>query len=161
MRPPSLPDVDPRSVCRRCGGRNDERLTTIEHYQGHPIEFRRADGYLNLSALCRAFGKRSNDFMRRPDTKELLVALAERHPTAESFVVKTEGRYGGTRIYPEMAIAVCRWINGKFGLWCDRTIKKIASGEKILVDRIPAERTFAVVPTDPQRTEIEVIERPL
>ncbi len=155
-QPPSLPDAGPGSDRFRCGGRNDERLTTIEHYQGHDVEFRRADGYLNLTALCRTFGKRSNDFMRRPDTRELLVALAERHPTAESFVVKTEGRYGGTWIHPELAVEAACWVNVRCKLWCQEIIKKIASGEKILVDRIPAAPTHAVVP---QLTRVQIAER--
>ncbi len=33
--------------------RKTSELIVIEHYQGHRIEFRRADGYLNLTALCR------------------------------------------------------------------------------------------------------------
>lgn len=131
----------------------------VENYQGHPVEFRRADGYLNLTALARTFGKRSNDFMRLPSTQRTLSAWAKRlNSLPEDLVVTINGGPNrGTWLHPSIAIAAARWVSEDFECWCDGTMTKIVSGEKVLVDRIPATPPAPETQVIPQYTLTEAL----
>jgi len=125
---------------------NELSIIVTETYQGHRIEFRKSDGFINLTALCRAFGKKPNDLMQMLSTKQLLTFVDEDlGKLRESPVVVSEGHKGGNWIHPQLAIAACRWIDDEFALWCDWRIKKIVDGEKILVDAPAASSPRAVI----------------
>ena len=44
-------------------------------YNGKIIQGRRGDGYVNLTNMCNATGKRLNDFLRLKSTKEYFAQI--------------------------------------------------------------------------------------
>ena len=108
-------------------------LTVIENYQDHPVEFRRSDGYLNLTALCQEFGLRPNDFLALRSTKRSLAAWAKRlSALPETLVVVALSVGNGARatwLRPKARGRRSPMVDDDFGCWCDDTIKQINDGD--------------------------------
>lgn len=85
--------------------------------QGVEISQRFSDGYLNATALSKAYlaktGKRRepNDWLRQVRTQETIKHLSETTgvPIA-ALTFMTEGRKGGTFIHPDLAPAFIEWL---------------------------------------------------
>jgi len=116
-------------------------------YEGKLIPFS-GDAYVNLTAMCEAFGKSPHHFLQLESTRSYITALAAetglpKDPSAKlaemprvsetlaSLLVTIEGRSGGTWAHPDLAIECARWCYPPFGIWCNRTIRKLLSGELI------------------------------
>lgn len=91
-------------------------------YNGQSIH-RRQDGYLSLTQMCNANGKRVNDFLRLSATKSYIDELSATTgiPAFELVEVK-EGQHGGTWGHPLLALRCAQWISPKFAVWCDAHI---------------------------------------
>ncbi len=70
-------------------------------FHGAIISQRSSDGYLDATAMCKATGKKLNDYRRLKSTQEYLEAYSLKAgiPVIKIIEVKT-GRYGGTWIHP-------------------------------------------------------------
>lgn len=105
-------------------------------FSGHPIQRRRADGWVNATAMCQAGGKRLNDYVRLDRTSEYVCALqhaiAGQTPCAAAVAgnpatlpAVIETRQGGaphlqgTWIHPRLAVDLARWISPEFAVWMD------------------------------------------
>lgn len=99
-------------------------------YAGSTIEFRE-DGWFNATEAAARFGKRVNDFLSLPATKEYITALdydTDPNTRKSGIWVKTKrGNNGGTWLHPDLAVQFARWIDVKFSIWCDRQIRQILS----------------------------------
>lgn len=92
-------------------------------WNGHAIQRRQADGYVNASAMCRAGGKRWNHYQANDRTQDYIHALA-----ADAGIPATENGglirsiQGGrpelqsTWIYPRLAVDLVRWICPQFAV---------------------------------------------
>lgn len=99
-------------------------------YQGLDVGFTE-DGWLNATAFAERFGKRVNDFLSLPTTKEYIAALDDEEisNTGKSgiwFRAK-RGNNGGTWLHPDLAVRFAQWLDVRFAIWCDRQIKTILS----------------------------------
>lgn len=102
--------------------------TVTEYFDGHPVEFRQSDGYMNLTALCREFNRIPNDFLRLSTTQDMIGALASDLGEIRENLVFTSrgvGRDSGTWIHPEMAIEAARWVKPVFSIQCNRIIARL------------------------------------
>jgi hypothetical protein len=82
---------------------------------GHPIAQRRADGYIDATALCKAAGMRWGDYSRRIATQLFLYRLAEAMGLPEdSLVERRPGRDGSTFVHPSIAIRFAQECNEHF-----------------------------------------------
>lgn len=101
-----------------------------------PIGQRAADGYVNATALCKAAGKRWNDYFRLDSTKEYLQALSEKlgievvsasvtgfpvteaHNPATALIQVFQGGNSqqGTWIHPQVAIHLGMWLSSDFAV---------------------------------------------
>jgi hypothetical protein len=90
------------------------------NYQGKSIQ-QREDGYINLSQMCQATGKRVNDFIRLKTTKEYLEELSEATTITVGLLVDIQNgkETWGHRL---LAIRCSQWISPKFAVWCDAHI---------------------------------------
>jgi hypothetical protein len=101
-------------------------LTNFD-YNGTPIN-KRADGYINLTQMCQANGKRIDNFFRLKQTQQYINILS-RSLTSEV----TEIVQGGnpqeqcTWGHPTLAINLARWISPEFAIWCDNHIFNLMS----------------------------------
>lgn len=124
-------------------------------YEGKLIPFW-GEAYVNLTAMCAAFVRLPHEFLRLKSTESYIAALAaetglprdavmcEDH-TSLSEVMRgnpvsllvsikgnhADGRGQGTWAHPDLAIECARWCHPPFGIWCNRTIRRLLSGELI------------------------------
>ena len=97
---------------------------TIFDYNGQVIS-RRENGFINLTQMCQANGKRLDVFMKTSKTKDYIEALSNSHQTV--VVYSEEGVNGGTWGHPSLAINLARWISPAFAVWCDGHIFNLLS----------------------------------
>ena len=86
----------------------------------------RKDGYVNATLLCKASGKRIDNWLRLETTKKLLQEFSN---SLRSEGVKStdclEGKYGGTFIHPDLAVQLAQWISPSFALQVSRWTREI------------------------------------
>ena len=86
----------------------------------------RKDGYVNATLLCKASGKRIDNWMRLESTKKILQEFSN---SLGSEGVKStdclEGKYGGTFIHPDLAVQLAQWISPSFALQVSRWIREL------------------------------------
>jgi hypothetical protein len=94
------------------------------NYNGQIIQ-RRGDGFISLTQMCYANGKRLDVFMKAKKTQEYIKQLAN---SLQMVVVQSEeGVKGGTWGHPSLAINLARWISPEFAVWCDAHIFNLMS----------------------------------
>jgi len=92
-------------------------------WNGHAIQRRRADGYVNATAMCRAGRKHLPHYMATLRGREYLQALEgsvgiPTHLLAQTVVTgPNAGR--GTWVHPRLAVDLARWISPEFAVWMD------------------------------------------
>ncbi|SHE99391.1 ORF11CD3 domain-containing protein [Modicisalibacter ilicicola DSM 19980] len=106
-------------------------------YQGQPVQFTTA-GWINATEIAKRFGRRPNDWILLPSTKEYLDAL-DRHWSGDTSksgngfngFVRTQrgGSQQGTWLHPKLAVAFARWLDVDFAVWCDLHIDSLLRGE--------------------------------
>lgn len=109
----------------------------IADYQGFSVSFT-DDGWFDATAAAAKYGKRPNDWLALPATKEYLGALDEESNTGKSgnWVRVTRGKTGGTWLHPDLAVQFARWLDVKFAIWCDRQIRSLLVGTHPHFDRL-------------------------
>lgn len=106
-------------------------------YNGQLIQ-RRADGFVNLTQMCKANGKRLDKWSKALGTKAYIEALQANSPQT-GVIEATAGAGGGTWGHPSLAINLARWISPQFAVWCDAHIFNLMSTGKTSLDIDPIE----------------------
>ena len=92
----------------------------------------RKDGYVNATLLCKASGKRIDNWMRLDSTKNLFREFSN---SLRSEGVKStdclEGKYGGTFIHPDLAVQLAQWLSPSFSLQVSRWIRELLLTGKV------------------------------
>ncbi|WP_250489900.1 KilA-N domain-containing protein [Caballeronia sp. INML2] len=98
-------------------------------YDGQPVLFAR-DGWINGTHVTARFGKHLDDWFRLAETKAYLRALAKALNTADVRDLRRtkRGRGGYTMLHPKLGVALARWCNVDFSVWCDLQIDRILRG---------------------------------
>ncbi|HEY9864144.1 MAG TPA: KilA-N domain-containing protein [Candidatus Obscuribacterales bacterium] len=107
-----------------------------------PIGQRRGDGYLSATALCKAAGKKWNDYYRLDSTKEYLEALSENlnlkvivnnavagipaSALVETF--KGGNSQQGTWVHPQVAVHLAMWLSPEFAVQVTQWVVQWMSG---------------------------------
>lgn len=131
---------------------SETNLVKLE-YDGIEVRFSE-DGWFNATNSASRFGKRVNDFISLPSTKEYLSVLEEidnpntnksgitdqdgeslntrkvgdYSPEKSRFVKAKRGQNGGTWFHPALAVAFARWLDVRFAIWCDKQIRELLEG---------------------------------
>lgn len=93
---------------------------TIRVFNQQGISQRNADGYMDATAMCKANGKKFNDYWRNKSTQEFVEALATDAGIPASGLV--EVRKGGTSaeqgtyVHPRIATHLAQWCSAKFAV---------------------------------------------
>jgi phage antirepressor YoqD-like protein len=129
-----------------------QNVVTEREYNGMSFKFRE-DGYFNAGQAAKHFGKNLENFKRLPSTQEYIEAL-------EASIVKTTdqeliqiihgNRYiadRGTWVHPKLAVFFARWLDPKFGVFCDMVIDDLMHGHSVLHVVAPEK---AIAPKLPQ-----------
>jgi hypothetical protein len=98
-------------------------------YDGMAASFT-GDAWFNATTAAKHFGKRLDNWLKSPETKAYIEALAEMLNSLDSreFVRTQEGRNGGTWLHPKLAVVFARWCDSRFAVWCDLQIDHILRG---------------------------------
>ena len=102
-------------------------------WNGVEIQRRPTDGYVNATAMCKANGKRLNDYVRLERTQEYLRALAAQtgcgaavagipatgKPDLVQIIQGGPPHLQGTWVHPQLAVDLARWISPAFAVWMD------------------------------------------
>ena len=95
----------------------------VRSWNGHAIQRRRADGYVNASAMCQAAGRRWHHYAVNLRSAEYIKALEGSAGIPADLLAQTvltgrnEGR--GTWVHPRLAVDLARWISPEFAVWMD------------------------------------------
>lgn len=96
------------------------------------IHQRAADGYVNATAMCKAAGKRINDYGRLATTSEFLQELsAVTGIPATDLMVSIQGgrpEFQGTWVHPDVAINLAQWCSPKFAVAVSQWIREWITG---------------------------------
>jgi KilA-N domain len=103
-------------------------------FNNSSIEIREG-GFFNATAMCKAFGKKSQDYLRLETTKGFLEALQEDAgilATGISLVevLKNGPNNQGTWVHPLVAIDIARWLSPQFHVQVIKWTQEILSGER-------------------------------
>ena len=101
-------------------------MKIIKHDYNGSIISQDADGYVSLTDMAQAVGKRVNDYSRLSSTQEYIEALSVDTGIPASALVKTSkggNEKQGTWAHPEIAIDFAQWCSPQFRIWANRTLK--------------------------------------
>jgi phage antirepressor YoqD-like protein len=113
----------------------------VREFEGQAFRFRE-DGFFNMTAAAKTFGKRLDNFMRSPATKEYMDALRNSLNLRE-LTVAAAGHKGGTYAHPKLAVFFARWLSPRFAVWCDAAIDDLLRGRAELTVTKPEESALA------------------
>lgn len=105
------------------------------NYNGQVIQ-RRDDGFISLTQMCQANGKRLDKWKKAKATTDYIEALQGNYPQM-GVVETTEGLNGGTWGHPSLAINLARWISPAFAVWCDAHIFNLMESGSTSLDIDP------------------------
>lgn len=92
----------------------DPVLYICHKAEGIEIEQRRDDGYIDATAMCRAYGKFFANYQAVEGHKEVFTEL-ERFLNIGIPIIRSEpGRHGGTWIHPQLAVHLATWLSPQF-----------------------------------------------
>jgi hypothetical protein len=103
------------------------------------ISSRPIDHYVNATQLCKAGGKKFNDWFRLDTTKELMNELSSEAGIPASLLVESNrGRTSkyiqGSWIHPDLSIQLARWISPKFAIQVSKWIRTLFSEGSLQID---------------------------
>jgi hypothetical protein len=113
------------------------RAVACIHRQANGIEVdqRRADGYFDATAMCRAYGKLFADYQRLDQTKGYLAALSADMGIPISELVQSARRRagqqgGGSWVHPEVAVDLAQWLSPQFKVRVNRWVLEWMQGRQ-------------------------------
>lgn len=91
----------------------------------------RSDGFINATQLCKAGGKKFNNWYQLDHTKELINELIAEtgYPASAIVDIKKGGNdktAQGSWIHPDLAIQLSMWISPQFAIKVSRWVREIA-----------------------------------
>ncbi|MCO8017528.1 KilA-N domain-containing protein [Brevundimonas diminuta] len=109
------------------------RLDLIPHdYRGEIIGQRAKDGFINATAMCKAAGKRFNDYARLGTTEAFVAELVrETGIPATELIQSVSGgdpQRQGTWVHPQVAIHLAQWASPRFAVMVSRWVLEWMSG---------------------------------
>ena len=86
----------------------------------------REDGYVNVTLLCKAAGKRIDNWNRLKNTKELFAELSNSLGFEGVRIKETvQGKNGGTYLHPDLGIQLAQWISPSFAIQVSRWTREL------------------------------------
>jgi hypothetical protein len=94
---------------------------------GFVIHQRAKDGYVNVTAMCKAAGKKVNDYVRLSSTQQFIEELQSVAgiPATLLVVTKQHGHAAeqGTWAHPDVAVNLAQWCSAKFAVAVSRWVR--------------------------------------
>lgn len=95
-------------------------------YNGFEIEFEEINGVLmaNATAMCKAFDRKPNDWLRLDSAQRYIDALAKRGNPA-LVDIRKGGSNSGTWINEKLILKLAQWLSVDFEVWCDERLAEL------------------------------------
>ena len=102
------------------------------------IQFRK-DGYVNATQLCKAAGKKFNDWYRLKSTKELIIQIENQLNTETRISVLVvdikkggnDKKSQGSWIHPDLVVQHAQWLSPSLGKQVSEQLKKFNEGVNV------------------------------
>ena len=133
----------------------------IEHdYNGFSISQRKEDGYVCLTDMARATGKKVAHYFELKSTNAYLEGLTtDIGITISALVETTKGGdqvdEQGTWAYPEIAIDFAKWCSVPFRIWANRTLRLLIEKKEVQVEVETA--PLGLAPAEKAKLAIEIV----
>ena len=113
---------------------NNKPMTLI--LNNDVIEYRQTDGYINATQLCKAGGKKFNDWLRLENTKNYLVSMETDTgiPALELIDKNIGGNHTGTWVHPKIAVNLAQWLSPDFAVQVSNWIYDLMTKGKVEVN---------------------------
>ena len=103
------------------------------------IQFREIDNYINATQLCKAGGKKLNDWIRLDYVKELINVIAcEAGIPASQLIDSKKGNSfnfkQGSWIHPDLAIQLAQWISPQFAFQVSKWVRQLFTTGKVEIN---------------------------
>jgi hypothetical protein len=104
----------------------------VRSWNGHAIQRRRADGYVNATAMCQTVGRRWHHYAVNLRSAEYIKALEGSAGIPADLLAQTvvdgPNDRRGTWVHPRLAVDLARWISPEFAVWMDGWILEELAG---------------------------------
>jgi hypothetical protein len=137
---------------------------TVEMKNGEIIDIpMREDGYMNLTVLCKAGGKKFGDWYKNENSKQFIRELEFETKIIASQLL-TVNKYGksyeqGTWGHPDIAIQVAQWISPWFSLKVSACIRQLFMTGSVSLDNTKSSKDLDKIQYEKQqklRNEISI-----
>jgi hypothetical protein len=97
----------------------------VRQWEGHAIQRRRSDGYVNATAMCQATGREWFTYARAARTAEYIAALKRVFTSPQNcgdlidVITTGPNHLRGTWVHPRLAVDLARWCKPSFAVWMD------------------------------------------
>ena len=92
-------------------------------WNGVKIQRRPTDGYVNATAMCKAYGRQWSHYMENARTSQYLQALSTSLGIPRDLLIQSittgANELRGTWVHPRLAIDLARWLHPEFAVWMD------------------------------------------
>lgn len=112
-------------------------------YDGQELSFNE-QGWFNATQASKQFGKRPNDWLNLVETQDYIQALSDvmgisitsKNGNCINLIKTKRGKEdGGTWLHPKLAVPFSRWLDVRFGIWCDIQIDSLLRGNHPIFDK--------------------------
>lgn len=92
-------------------------------WNGVEIQRRPTDGFVNATAMCKAYGRLFADYRRLDRTTQYLQALSGSMGNPIDLLIQSistgPNHLRGTWVHPRIAVDLARWLHPEFAVWMD------------------------------------------
>lgn len=113
---------------------------SIFNYNGNNVTFEKGNNVMiNATQMAKLFGKRPNDYLSLPSTKELIVAITRKSGIVDNqlITIVRGGLNPGTWMHEDIAIDFAQWLSVDFKLWCNDRIKELLQTDSTSINKLP------------------------
>lgn len=112
-------------------------------YDGQELSFSE-QGWFNATQAAKQFNKRPNDWLNLVETQDYIRALSDvmgisitsKNGNCINLIKTKRGKEdGGTWLHPKLAVPFSRWLDTRFGVWCDMQIDSLLRGNHPIFDK--------------------------
>lgn len=133
---------------------NNSSIVSLQ-YDKVEIQIRNSDGFVNLTQMCKDYGKRLDVYLKSQEIKDFISRLEGKLNSHQSVVVskspfssvieKKEGRGGGTWGNPLLALEIARKLDTDFAIWATAHIFVLGKDGVTRLDQDPLERYLEIM----------------
>jgi hypothetical protein len=122
--------------------RTEGNTFVVRDYNAVPIYQRKADRYMDATAMCRATGKRFYDYRRLDTTDAFLAALSSVTGIPATELVQSQQggipHEQGTWVHPKVALNLAQWCSAEFGVMVSCWIEELLTTGSVSIKPVSA-----------------------